>query len=245
MNQVMSISGVRTGSEHFLDNALGVLGGVGFTFALFFAIATFEDSGEVKQLDEIEELRVMSIPLDSPPARPVQAIQETGQPMPLTGIEIAVSDSPVKIAVMAPDLAALLPETEVAPSAVISPEYFYTGFKPQIDTGAGDFDRVFQQSEVDQRPSVLARPNPFVPPSVRGKAKTLRVSFLIVVSAKGSVDSVRLLVSSGNPAFDEIVMDDVREAWVFQPAVRKGRKVRCLLQQAVRVSWTPGSPFEY
>jgi TonB family protein len=120
----------------------------------------------------------------------------------------------------------------------------HTAFKPQIDAGTGDFERVFQQHEVDEKPAVLARPNPHVPRFIRGKAKTLRIAMLIVVDTKGGVDSVRVLDSSGNPEFDAILIKDVRESWVFKPASKKGRRVRCLLQQTVRVSWEAGSPFE-
>jgi TonB family protein len=67
---------------------------------------------------------------------------------------------------------------------------------------------------------------------------------LIIVNTKGGVDNVRVIDSSGNPEFDAILIRDVRESWVFKPAAKKGRRVRCLLQQTVRVNWEAGSPFE-
>jgi len=245
MGDALSISGLPSRTEGFGDNILGFLIGVGFTFALFAGIAHFEKSDAESAPEQIEDLRQMSIPLDAPPPKVTEVPAVTAPSTPLAGIDLAPSDSPVKITVVAPDFAALVEETTVAPSAVIRQESLYTNLRPQIDTGAGDFERVFQQYEVDQKPSVLARPNPYVPSVVRGKATTLRASFLIVVNAKGGVDSLRMLSSSGNPGFDKIVTNDIREAWVFQPAAKKGRKVRCLLQQAVRVSWTAGSPFEH
>lgn len=244
MNGVMSIDRIQAGSEHFRDNVLGSVIGLGFTIALFAGIARFEDAGRMAPALEIEDLRVMSIPLDAPPEKPVVVQPEYAPPAPLAGIEIAPAESPVKITVLEPDLAALMPDVEMAPSANILTEQVYTSFKPQIDSGTGDFERVFQQYEVDEKPSVLARPNPHVPAFVRGKAKTLRVLMLIVVDAKGGVDSVRVIDSSGNPEFDAILVRDVREAWVFKPASKKGRRVKCLLQQTVRVNWTAGSPFE-
>lgn len=243
-NGTAAIPRSREVAGRLADEALGIVSGVGFTFALFAVIAHFEGSGTAAAPEEIEDLRPMSIPFDAPPPKVVETPQVVAPAMPLSGIEVAASESPVKISVLAPDLAALMPDVQVAPSATIQPARLYTGFKPQIETGTGDFMRVFQQYEVDQRPTVLSRPNPHVPKFIRGKAKTLRVSLLIIVDTKGGVDSVRVLESSGNPEFDAIVIRDVREAWLFTPASKNGRNVRCLLQQSVRVNWDAGSPFE-
>ena len=245
MSDTFAITGSPTREVSFVDDILGFVIGLGFTFALFAGIAYFERSDAESAPEQIEDLRQMSIPLDAPPPKVTEVAAATAPPAPLAGIELAPSESPVKINVVATDFAALVDETTVAPSAVIRQEPLYTNLRPQIDTGTGDFERVFQQYEVDQKPSVLARPNPYIPSVVRGKATTLRASFLIIVNAKGGVDSIRMLSSSGNSGFDKIVTNDIREAWVFQPASKKGRKVRCLLQQAVRVSWTAGSPFEH
>lgn len=243
MSEAISITRIHASAERIGDGLLGAALGLGFTFLLFFAIARFEDTSLVSRSAEIEDLRAMSIPLDAPPARPVEHQPASAPPMPLSGIEIAAADSPVKITVMEPDLMALMPDVQIAPSATIQQEHLYSSLKPQIDSGLGDFDRVFQQHEVDEKPSVLARPNPRVPKFVRGKAKMLRISMLVVVDAKGGVDSVRVLDSSGNPEFDAILIKDVSELWVFKPASKKGRRVKCLLQQTVRVTWEAGSPF--
>ena len=67
---------------------------------------------------------------------------------------------------------------------------------------------------------------------------------MVLIDTHGAVTNIRVLQPSGNKYFDEIILRDIREAWVFSPAVKKGHKVRCLLQQNVRVSWTNASPFE-
>jgi TonB family protein len=64
-----------------------------------------------------------------------------------------------------------------------------------------------------------------------------------VVDAKGEIGNVRIASSSGNPEFDAIILNNIRE-WSFSPAIRKGRKVRCLLQQAVIIQWSRRSQFE-
>jgi outer membrane biosynthesis protein TonB len=51
-----------------------------------------------------------------------------------------------------------------------------------------------------------------------------------------------VLRPSGNEAFDKIVTECVRDEWEFTPAIRKGKKVRCMVQQLVWYKWTNGSP---
>ena len=105
--------------------------------------------------------------------------------------------------------------------------------------------QLFQQSEVDKIPTVLSRPNPIIPSWVRQGAESLRVVMLLLVDQNGAVKSVRVLESSGNPEFDAIITRDALEAWVFTPAIKKGKRVRCLVQQYTRVNWTGSrSPFE-
>jgi hypothetical protein len=162
---------------------------------------------------------------------------------PFAGLEIGASDSPVRIAVVPPDLTQLLPVNTSAPAARIEPAQLYTEFKPRTEIG-GDFSRIFQQHEVDQRPTVVSRPKPFIPPVVRGNADTLRISVLILIDTRGAVVSTRVLQGSGNEHFDKIILHDIRHAWIFSPAMKKGHKVRCLVQQNVRVVWEGGSPFD-
>ena len=69
-------------------------------------------------------------------------------------------------------------------------------------------------------------------------------SVLILIDPRGAVSNVRLLQGSGNKYFDAILLRDIREAWVFSPAMKKGHKVRCLVQQNIRVDWTANTPFD-
>ena len=160
---------------------------------------------------------------------------------PLAGIEIGASDSPVKIAVVPPDFDTLTPKTELAPAATIQTLQIYSNLKPKMDE-FGDFNRVFQQSEVDRVPTVLHRPNPPIPSSIRNSASLLRVTVLIVVDATGLPTSVRVFKPSGNLEFDAIITKSVLEDWVFTPAIKKGKKVKCLIQQAISVRMSSGSP---
>ncbi len=226
----------------FLAEATCLILGGAFTLALFVGVALFQAVEAPEPEADIADLRAMSLPMDTPPPRPVETAPAETAATPFAGLEIGASESPVRIAVVPPDLSQLMPVTTTAPAAKIEPARLHTEFKPKTEI-AGDFSRIFQQHEVDQRPTVLSRPNPHVPSQVRGNAESLRISVLILIDTNGSVGSIRVLQASGNRHFDEIILRDVRESWVFTPAVKKGRKVRCLVQQNVRVVWRGGNPF--
>lgn len=214
--------------------------GAGFTLALFLGIARFDRAAQGGPSDDIMDVR--SVALQEPPPPPREATQE--QPVaevPQIGFEAAPSESPVQIAVTPPDLRDLMPQT-MAPPAQIQIGQLYHDLKPRIDINFAA-DHVYQMVEVDQLPRVLNRVNPTVPPSVRQNASMLRTSLLFVVDAEGQIKNVRVVTTSGNPDFDAIIMKNILE-WSFAPAVRKGKKVRCLLQQAVVIKWNAGSVFE-
>lgn len=217
--------------------------GAGFTLALFLAIANFQATEAPEPAPDLAELHALAVPLEAPPPRPVETPPVAVAASPFAGLEIGASDSPVRIAVVPPDLTQLLPVNTSAPAARIEPAQLYTEFKPRTEIG-GDFSRIFQQHEVDQRPTVVSRPKPFIPPVVRGNADTLRISVLILIDTRGAVVSTRVLQGSGNEHFDKIILHDIRHAWIFSPAMKKGHKVRCLVQQNVRVVWEGGSPFD-
>jgi hypothetical protein len=226
-----------------LAEALSIVLGIGVTLALFLGVARFGATEAPPDDADLTELRAMSIPLETPPPRPLETPSAEMAAAPFAGLEISASESPVRIAVVPPDLSSLLPVTTAAPAARIEPARMYTEFKPQTEIGA-DFSRIFQQHEVDQRPAVVSRPKPHIPPVVRGNAKTLRISVLILIDTRGAVASTRLLQGSGNEHFDRIILHDIGHSWVFSPAMKKGRKVRCLVQQNVRIVWEGGSPFD-
>ncbi|HWA27665.1 MAG TPA: TonB family protein [Lacunisphaera sp.] len=214
--------------------------GAGITLALFLGIAHFDRSAQGEAPAEIMEIRAVSLQEPPPPPREVHQEQTIAE-VPMAGFDAAPTDSPVQIAVTPPDLRDLIPQT-MAPPAEIQVGQLYHDLKPKIDINFSA-DHVYQMVEVDQLPRVLNRVNPTVPPSVRQNASMLRTSLLFVVDADGQIKNVRVVSTSGNPDFDAIIMKNILE-WSFSPAVRKGVKVRCLLQQAVIIKWNSASVFE-
>lgn len=243
MSKLMASPPVEFDTSSVRDEVLSFGVGLVFTAVLFVAIANVDTTNPAKTEPEIEDLRAILIPLDPPPPRVVEQSMPVEESTPFAGLEIEGTDSAVKIAVVPPDLSALLPAEDGPPAAVIHSAGLHTHFKPSMEL-AIDFSRVFQHTEVDQRPMVLSRPNPRIPPAVRNDAERLRVSLLVLIDPRGGVSNVRVLKPSGNPQFDTIIATSVSTEWRFSPAIKQGRKVRCLLQQAVLVTWSrEGSRF--
>lgn len=243
MTDTLTLSPPENAAANAAAEVVSLLLGAGVTLALFLGVAHFEATEPPADDADIAELRAMSVPMESPPPRPVETPPVEVAASPFAGLDIGATDSPVRIAVVPPDLSSLLPTTTTAPAAKIEPAQLYTEFKPRTEI-TGDFSRIFQQHEVDQRPAVISRPKPYIPPVVRGNARTLRISVLILIDTRGAVGNVRVLQGSGNEHFDKIILYDIRHSWVFSPAMKKGRQVRCLVQQNVRIVWEGGSPFD-
>lgn len=242
MTPTATLPAPESAAANAVAETLSLVLGAGFTLALFLGVAHFAATEAPPEDDDFADLRAMAVPLEVPPPRPVETPPVEMAATPFAGLEISATESPVRIAVVPPDLATLLPTTTTAPAAKIEPAQLYTEFKPRTEIG-GDFSRIFQQHEVDQRPSVLSRPKPYVPPVVRGNATSLKITVLMVISEKGAVTSLRVLEGSGNEHFDAIMQRYMRETWVFTPAVKNGRRVRCIVQQTTRIVWEAGSPF--
>ena len=222
------------------DEALSLFVGAALTFALFLTMAHLKRGDAPPPAVALDDFRVISLPPELPPPSPVVQIENVPASATITGLDVAAAESPVRISVSIPVLE--VPPVPLAPPATIRNAPSLAEIKPKMDI-ATDFLRVFQQSEVDQRPSVLVNTTPFVPQWVRKQAKRLRVDLLMVIDTNGKVTSVRVVTSSDNPEFDALVVRCVQEEWVFSPAVRKGRHVKCLVQRGVVFQWS-SNPFE-
>jgi TonB family protein len=218
---------------------------VGFTLALFAGIAQLENvhpAGAAAM--DIADIKMAALPLDAPPPKPADDAEPVeAAAVPLAGLDAGSADSPIKIAVLPPELAGIIPVPEIPPSAVIRSGRPAVDFKPRAVIDA-EYGRVYQRSEVDRPPAVLSRDDPVIPDRVRNDAAMMRVTLLIVIDPRGGITSVRIFKSSGNAQFDRIIMESVQASWVFSPAMKNGRNVRCMVEQLVTVKWTGGSPFE-
>jgi TonB family protein len=222
-------------------NALSVLLGAGFTLLLFTFIALYETRDTKGQNQDRDELHMVFMPFEPlpPPAAPAEPDLDAA---PMVGFKLSPSDSAVRISVSPPDLDSILPEDlSKAPhvDARIGP---LRNFGAKIDF-ASDPKHVFESTEVDQVPRVLFREPPEVPGYIAKDAEMLVTTLMAIIDADGSIGSVRVARSSGNPTFDGLMAKNIME-WGFSPAMKGGKRVRCLIEQDIIVRFKPESPFE-
>ena len=242
MNGTLSISREAPGGGVLRRGATGALLGAGFTLLLFLGLARWKTTGPDINLPEFTDLATVTAPVDPPPPPPELAPPETAAPVAeISGFEVGDTNSPVKITVAPPEIMRLLPIHAAPPSLQLMFRTLPVDLKPKLGV-APEFQRIYQQSEVDQRPQVIAESSPFIPPVVRRGASRLSVVLLFVVDTTGAVANVRIIESSGNAPFDQIIADCVKDKWLFSPAIKQGKRVKCMVQRAIIVKWTT-SPF--
>ncbi len=224
--------------------AAGALGGLVCAGLIFAVLSLSRTTGGDEPEPEIHVARQAAFVVDVPPPpsapTPVTAVP-FASPIQL---EIAASTSPVHIRTLEiPLLATDAPPPVARPSVVARFDLAHAAVRPVQEDGELEKRRIFDRADVDQRPMVLQRVNPAINyVKVRNMA-TPRVTMLLVVNIDGTVGDVRLVDSSQDREFDETIIAMIHE-WRFSPAVRKGRKVRCWVEQAVTVRVTSGSSFE-
>ena len=225
------------------ENALALAGGLLFTAGLLFAMAHFDSGPAAMPVTTIGEARMAALPAEPPPPKPTEYREPVdATPMPFAGIDVGASDSVIKVAPTPPELAALKIISTVPPTAMLDPRKLFSAIRPTSQI-APTFDRVYDRSEVDQPPRVMSREDPVVPESVRHGAEQLRATLIVTIGKHGEVTSARVFASSGNPEFDQIIVANVRDTWMFSPALKGGKPVICLAQQPITVRWSAGSPF--
>ena len=228
------------------EEALCWLVGLAFTALLFVGLAYFEDVQPNQPVAEVLDLRVVSLPYEPPPPAPHP---DDPPPPPqenvvaLSGIEIGAANSAVHIAVVPPDLEGLVPATRELPGAIAKFGYLDTDLKPRLNVDT-DIRHVYQVSEVDRPPHAIVRVAPPGAGRFFGTVRSLRVDVLLVIDMTGHGEGAHVVQSSGNPEFDRLVAQTVQDQWVFEPAVRRGKKVKCMAMQLVRVTVDGGSMFE-
>lgn len=225
--------------------------GLAFTFALFFTMARLESiGGTASHSPEILDIPLVSIPLEAPPPpqRPDEPTHAEEALPTLTGIELehtsnSATDNPIKIAVLPPDLESLMAKQRIEMPALASIGRFATNAKPQVGVERVDARHVYQASEVDRRPMAIVRVAPRLWPEVYDWGPAIIVVLLLRIDTDGSVENARPLQSCGHPDFDAVVAETVKDEWQFSPAIKHGRKVRCLVQQKFTLVIERGSAF--
>lgn len=223
----------------FLVNAISFALGAGFTLGLFFSIAHFLRAHESAAEAPVapDDLETVTLAMPPPPPPPKAEERPVAAPEPTDVIALGFAEepsaSPVKIAPSPPNFEELLPMMQTPTQIVAGTTNLESSFKPTLAL-TFDENRIYQKSEVDKPPFPVSRVEPSVPASVLGENRRRSAIVLFVVDTRGVVGSIRVLRPSGNSDFDEIIAKTIGE-WTFSPAIKKGKVVRCMVQQQITV----------
>ena len=218
----------------------GLFLGLAFTTGLFLGIARYEKGAPERPPSELGDLRVALLPIEPPPL-PVTPSEPEPNLTPIPGFDLSPAESAVKISVSPPDLSAILPEEmSKAPPANARVGPLLSDFKPKMDF-IYDAQHIYQKSDVDEPPLVLDHSDIQISKQVLGDGY-LHVTLLVVIEPSGEATNIRLTKSSNNAEFDRLMLDYIKE-WVFSPAKKSGKKVRCLIEQVISVKRGAGSRF--
>ncbi len=240
MSVVTATSGprLRASPSPWTTHVWSVVAGVVFTGLIATGLGYFARTPPAP-LDEIEtELRAVEIP--EPPPPPPQTFRE-GTPLPPAPMifEEAASPSAVRIAPTPIPIAPLI--SDIRPTFSLQFDFSPGQFRPGGGDWAVDVDHIFQRSEVDQQVVAVFKKVPNIPSALLKEVKSTRVRVLMVVNIDGTAQDVRLLKGS-HPEFDRLVVEALQQ-WRFRPAMRHGKKVRCLAEVPVHVKLPSANPF--
>jgi TonB family protein len=220
------------------------LGGLACAGLILIVLAFMRAPREPGLATETYTAHLVTLPFDEPPPPPRE--QAPPVPGPIVGpmrLEIA-PETASAVRIQVPDLPLLDSETPPPARSVVAARF---DLGNAISHPVADDDlsarRIFSRNEVDQRPMVVYRVKPKLSARRVSKMATPRVVLLLVVNTDGSVGDVRVMRGSGEEDFDQTTIEAIRE-WRFSPAILKGHKVRCWVEQMVSVKVSDASPFE-
>ena len=98
--------------------------------------------------------------------------------------------------------------------------------------GNDSLDKAFSMDDIDQKPRAIVQTPPTYPSELKGKKLGGVVQVAFVVTGAGQVANARVEQTS-HPAFGAPALAAVRQ-WRFEPAVRGGVRVKCLMRVPIR-----------
>jgi periplasmic protein TonB len=221
------------------------LGGMACAGLILIVLAFLRAPREAGPAAEIYSAQMVTLPFDEPPPPPRE--QAPPEPGPIVGpMRLEISrDAASAVQIQVPNL--LMFDADMPPPparAVVAAQFaLANSIARPVNVDDLSAQRIFNRNEVDQPPMVVYRVKPNLSEKRVSKMTTPRVVLLLMISTDGSVGDVRLMRGSGEGDFDQTIIDAIRE-WQFSPAILKGRKVRCWVEQTVSVKVSDATPFE-
>src|SRR5690606_9059704 len=215
-----------------LCRCLTVVGGVGISALIFLGLQLAQWTPDTEPPIEARELQAVALP---PPPPPPTIVAHEPPPPQLMEMSPVPSSSPVRFALTIDPVE--IPRFQ----AKARIEFTRDAFKPQPRALEHVENRVYNVRDVDRLPVPVFRKAPRVPPAMLRAADSPMVRLTFVVATNGRVEDVRI-VQAATPEIGELVADAIAE-WQFEPAIKDGKKVRCVVLQPVRLHPPSGNPF--
>ena len=191
---------------------VSVVVGLASASLILCALALSRKTHESGQEPEIYVARQATALVEEPPPASESTASEALPTFSPLSLEVMPSaDSSVHIQV--PDTPLFDADRKPPSARAIVPMRFdlaKSAMKPLSDDDIAG-KRIYSRHEVDQRPILLHRVTPNLKSRQVSQMETPRVVLLVVVTPDGSVGEVRLMRGSQDEAFDQTMMDTIRE----------------------------------
>jgi len=206
------------------------------------AAAAVVASAHVRSARALHVVEGTSIEVDEVPAKHIETLEEPAEHLPEVARPAPMRGAPSHVPIVAVAASVAEPSRDVVPDPPpvesAQPVHFAMTLGGQEGGGRANVakpiatDRVFAESEVTDRATLLSGPKPAYPSEALADGVELDapLAFEIIVDTNGVVISTRPLGHAGY-GFDESALAALR-AYRFTPAKRDGERVR------VRMRWT-------
>jgi protein TonB len=230
----------RAGATTPAWRAFNLGAGLAVSSVIFFGIAHSRRLGLERPSPPMDDILSISLtPTPPPPPAPAEQRYEDGGPAP-NSVQLDTSPAASSVRIEAVPVVV----DPVAGPVIRAVAVIPTDFSPHLARDNMEFEssHIWETTQVDQRPVVLWRKAPDIPGELYRSIKNPRITLIFVVNVDGSVENLHI-EHSVEPTFDQLMTDAIKE-WQFTPAIKKGRKVRCWLQQEIYVKSAQSNPFQ-
>jgi hypothetical protein len=232
-------SGLQVRTTTLVWRVFSLAAGVAVSSVIFLGIAHSRRLGLDRPSPPMDDIMSIALPSTPPPPPPTEQRYEVSGPAPnAIQLDTSPANSTVRIEAVPVALDA------VAAPIIRAVPVIPTEFTPHVMRADLEFNanHIWEPTQVDQKPALLWRKELHVPASLYRTIKDPRITLIWVVNTDGTVENLHI-ERPVEPTFDELVTDVVRTSQ-FTPAIRKGRKVRCWVQQEIYVKSPQSNPFE-
>lgn len=212
----------------------GMAGAVCLTLFLFFLVIWVQREVDIEPPEPEPQVTPFAMPPPPPPPRESAPPQQArAEPIPF--------DIPLVQASNEINLEFLNLDFTVGPSTSIEVDLDVDSYARKSLQESFDTPAIFERDEVDTRPSLVYSWTPRTPAELRGQRKQVHVMY--VVNKRGRAEKI-FVMDSTDPVIVQFVKESIQR-WRFEPARKKGERVRVWVEQAFIIDQrnSSSSPF--